>query len=169
MELREMLGGELRWIPSSVVYGAGGAPLTLYVPMEWGCGRTSGNGGRLSLVLLDLRWGMGLGQFWHDLWCGDVVMNEVFPDLFGIARMKNASVADNMEVLDGSTQWNVSFVREAHDWEVGVFASFLQVLHSVKVSRDRADRLWWVSSKKGLFKVKSFFRSLACSDRSGFP
>jgi hypothetical protein len=30
--------------------------------MEWGCGRTSGNGERLSLVLLDFRWGMGLGQ-----------------------------------------------------------------------------------------------------------
>jgi hypothetical protein len=56
----------------------------------------------------------------------------------------------------------------AHDWEVGVFASFFQVLHLVKVSRDRADRLWWVSFKKGLFKVKSFFISLACSDSSGF-
>jgi hypothetical protein len=72
------------------------------------------------------------------------------------------------EVLGSSTQWNVSFVREVHDWEVDVFASFFQVLHSVKVSRDCADRLWWVSSKKGLFKVKSF-RSLACSDSSGFP
>jgi hypothetical protein len=32
------------------------------VPLEWGCGRTSGKGGRLSLVLLDLRWGTGLGR-----------------------------------------------------------------------------------------------------------
>jgi hypothetical protein len=102
------------------------------------------------------------------LWCGDTILKEVYPSLFGIARVKDALVADNMEVLGGSTQWNVSFVREARDWEVGVFASFFQVLHSVKVSRDRADRLWWVSSKKGLFKVKSF-RSLACSDSSRFP
>jgi hypothetical protein len=80
-------------------------------------------------------------KFWHDLWCGDVVLNEVFLDLFGIARVKNASIADNMEVLGGSTPWNVNFVREAHDWEVGVFASFFQVLHSVKVSGDRANRL----------------------------
>lgn len=71
----------------------------------------------------------------------------IFPDLFGIARVKDASVADNMEVLGCSTQWNVSFVREAHDWEVGVFASFFQELHSAMVSKDRADRLWWVSSK----------------------
>jgi hypothetical protein len=32
------------------------------VPLEWGCGRTSGKGRRLSLVSLDLRWGMELGQ-----------------------------------------------------------------------------------------------------------
>jgi hypothetical protein len=38
-------------------------------------------------------------KFWHNLWCGDVVLKEVFPDLFGIAPVKDASVADNMEVL----------------------------------------------------------------------
>jgi hypothetical protein len=69
-------------------------------------------------------------------------MKEAFPILFGIARANDASVADNMEILGGSTQWNVSFVREAHDLEVDVFASFFQVLHSIIVSRGRADRLW---------------------------
>jgi hypothetical protein len=38
-----------------------------------------------------------------------------FPDLFSIARVNDASVAVNMEILGGSIQWNVSFVREAHD------------------------------------------------------
>jgi len=47
--------------------------------------------------------------------CGDTVLKEVFPDLFGIARVKDALVAGNMEILGGSIQWNVSFVREAHD------------------------------------------------------
>jgi hypothetical protein len=82
--------------------------------------------------------------------------------------VKDASIADNMEILGGYTWWNVSFVREAHDWEVNVFASFFQVLHSAMVSSDRADRLWWVSFKKGLFKVKSFFSSLACSEGRRF-
>jgi hypothetical protein len=39
-----------------------------------------------------------------------------------------------------------------------------QVLHPAIVRRDHVDRLWWVSSKKGLFKVKSFSSSLACSE-----
>jgi len=37
------------------------------------------------------------------------------------------------------------------------------------VSRDRAYKLWWVSSKKGLFKVKSFFSFLACFEGRRFP
>jgi hypothetical protein len=66
-----------------------------------------------------------------------------------------------MEVLGGSNQWNVSFSREAHDWELEVFASFFQVLHSNRVRQGCEDRLWWISSKRGIFKVKSLFYSLA--------
>jgi len=55
-------------------------------------------------------------RFWHNLWCGDTVLKEAFPVLFGIAREKDTSVAGNMEILGGSIQWDVSFVREAHDW-----------------------------------------------------
>ena len=47
--------------------------------------------------------------------------------LFGIACVKDVSIVDNWEVLGGSIQWNVSFTREAHDWEMDVYASFFQV------------------------------------------
>ena len=101
-------------------------------------------------------------SFWRDLWCGDSVLKVVFLVLYGIARGKNAFVAANMEMLGGSNRWNVSFIREAHDWELEIFASFLQVLHSVRVRQGCEDRLWWISSKRGLFKVKpSFFPWLA--------
>jgi hypothetical protein len=42
------------------------------------------------------------------------------------------------------------------------------VLHSTTVSRDRADRLWSVPSKKGVFKVKSYFSSLIGLERRCF-
>jgi hypothetical protein len=35
-------------------------------------------------------------SFWHDLWCGDMVLKVAFPVLFGIACVKDASVVDNM-------------------------------------------------------------------------
>jgi hypothetical protein len=42
-------------------------------------------------------------KFWHDSWCGNMVLKEAFPILFGIARAKDALVANNMEILGGST------------------------------------------------------------------
>jgi hypothetical protein len=36
-------------------------------------------------------------KFWHDLWCGDTVLNEAFLVLFGITRANDASIADNMD------------------------------------------------------------------------
>jgi hypothetical protein len=58
------------------------------------------------------------------LWCGDTALKVAFPALFGIAHVKDAAVADNLEHLGDSNQWNISFNREAHDWEVDVFVSF---------------------------------------------
>ena len=51
-----------------------------------------------------------------------------------IACVKNASVVAHLELADGYNCWNVSFVRVTHDWEVDVFASFFNLLYSVRVS-----------------------------------
>jgi hypothetical protein len=40
-------------------------------------------------------------SFWHDWWCGDTALKIAFPILFSIACVKDASVADNVEVLGG--------------------------------------------------------------------
>jgi hypothetical protein len=60
------------------------------------------------------RFVMGDGSkisFWHNLWCGDTVLKVAFPALFNIAHLKDAVVADNLERLGDSFQWNVSFIR----------------------------------------------------------
>jgi hypothetical protein len=108
-------------------------------------------------------------SFWLDLWCGDTVLKEAFPGLFGIACVKDASVANNIEVLGGSIQWNVSFIREAHDWELDVFVSFFQALHSIKERQGGEDKLWWISSKRGLFTIKALFHSLGSAVERRFP
>jgi len=64
---------------------------------------------------------------------------------------------------------DVSFAKAANDWEVDVFASFFRVLYLVRVKRGSEDKLWWVSFKKGLFKVKSFYCLLVYSERCHFP
>jgi len=68
---------------------------------------------------------MGLEQNFGMIYgVGIIFLKEAFPVLFGIDRAKDASIVDNLEFLGGSTQWNMNFAREAHDWEVNVFASF---------------------------------------------
>jgi hypothetical protein len=42
-------------------FGAGGVLFNLEEPLGWDCGSISGKGGRHSKLLLDTRWGMGLG------------------------------------------------------------------------------------------------------------
>jgi hypothetical protein len=108
-------------------------------------------------------------SFLHDLWCGDTVLKVAFLVLFGIACVKDASMVDNREVLGVSIQWNVSFIREAHDWELDIFASFFQVLDSARERRGGEDKLWWNPPKRGLFKVKVLYHSLGCNVARSFP
>jgi hypothetical protein len=63
----------------------------------------------------------------------------------------------------------VSFIREAHDWELDVFVSFFQALHSIKERQGGEDKLWWISSKRGLFTIKALFHSLGSAVERRFP
>jgi hypothetical protein len=54
-------------------------------------------------------------RFWHDVWCGDQALKIAFPKLFNIARFKEDAMADHFELSSASYQWNVNFLRAAHD------------------------------------------------------
>jgi hypothetical protein len=43
-----------------------------------------------------------------------MTLKKVFPDLFGIACAKNASIEVHLELYSSSNQWNMSFARAAH-------------------------------------------------------
>jgi hypothetical protein len=48
-------------------------------------------------------------SFWHDTWCGDQPLKESYPELYRIARNKEAWVSDNMQILNEAIHWNVHF------------------------------------------------------------
>ena len=62
-------------------------------------------------------------------------------------------------MLGGSHQWNVSFLHSLNDWEVEDLASFCSFLYSYTLG-GRADKIWWVPSRKGKFEVRSFYNIL---------
>jgi len=69
-----------------------------------------------------------------------------------------------MKFFGGAIQWNVSFTKGAHDWEVEAFASFYMVLYLARLTREGEYKLWWVPSKKRLFAVKFFYSVMGCHD-----
>jgi hypothetical protein len=75
------------------------------------------------------------------VWRGELTLKDAFLGLYNIASVKDASIANNMDCSSGSTQWNVSFIRLFHDWEVEVQASFYLSLYSQKMRREGEDKL----------------------------
>jgi hypothetical protein len=96
-------------------YGDGGAPMWCISPMWWCCGQTLGGVGGISLNLCDLRYGrLVLDPVLHDMWVGDKTLKETIPMLFTFACFKEASVANHIQFLNYTCQWNVTFIRVGH-------------------------------------------------------
>jgi hypothetical protein len=145
---------------SGAITGSHGVGLWKYISKGWQdfrghCCFVPGEGSRI--------------LFWEDIWCGDRALKEAFPVLHSIATNKGASIADNMELSNGSIHWNIQFFRLFHDWEVELVASFYKCLYDCKLRGGGADKLRWLHSSKGVFEVKSFYRALSPSGSSAFP
>jgi len=96
-------------------------------------------------------------------------LKEVFPELFSIARCKEAWVVDNLLSSNGVIQWNVSFVRSVQDWEVDLVLEFFEVLYSLRWRQDSEDCIQWIPSKRKKFEVRPFFHELSTSEGHSFP
>lgn len=52
-------------------------------------------------------------SFWLGIWCEDTTLKNVYPSLFIIASDQEATVVET------PLFWNVNFIRDMHDWELG--------------------------------------------------
>jgi hypothetical protein len=80
-------------------------------------------------------------RFWDDLWVGEMPLKEAFPGLYDIACDKSSLVAEHLSLEYEPFQWDVRFIRAAHDWEVDDLASFFALLYSLRIERDAEDKL----------------------------
>lgn len=46
-------------------------------------------------------------QFWCNLWCGDMVLKKDCSAVYDLAHVKDASLADNLEMSGIDIYWNV--------------------------------------------------------------
>lgn len=47
-------------------------------------------------------------MFWHDIWCGDQILMEPYPELF----LLEASLADHLQISNSFNQQDVDFIKE---------------------------------------------------------
>uniref|UniRef100_A0A2N9G1C3 Reverse transcriptase domain-containing protein n=1 Tax=Fagus sylvatica TaxID=28930 RepID=A0A2N9G1C3_FAGSY len=108
-------------------------------------------------------------RFWKDLWCGESTLQEVFPDLYRIARDKDALISAHLQVHNDQIHWSLDFVRAAQDWEFESIASFLDLLYSTKVRGIGEDVMLWLHSLQNGFTVHSFCHVLVRIGGCSFP
>ena len=99
-------------------------------------------------------------RFWTDSWCGTGSLKDGFPELFRIARNKEALVRDHIRYQNGGVYWDLNFTRHAQDWELEAVFSFMELLYSSSAKGHGEDRMCWRGHSKDGFQVKSYYNLL---------
>ena len=81
----------------------------------------------------NIRFEVGVGdrvKLWTNHWCGEFPLQLSFPNVYGLASNKEASVASSLERLGIEEQrsWDVLFIWRPNDWEMGGVTDFLHTL-----------------------------------------
>ncbi|RVW38000.1 hypothetical protein CK203_084191 [Vitis vinifera] len=90
-------------------------------------------------------------RFWTDLWCGNNVLSQGFPNLFSMAAHRNVTVEECWDQNMGQGGWNLGLLRDLNDWEVGMVGNLLAVLRDYNVNVED-DSVFWKKGGEGLFK-----------------
>ncbi len=102
-------------------------------------------------------------RFWLDTWCGDSPFKDIFPDLYCIARDKEAFVAAHLQLHNNSIHWEVSFTHAAQDWELKSLSTFFDLLYSAKVLGRGEDKISWKTGSTTEFEVRLYYQALVPS------
>ena len=108
-------------------------------------------------------------RFWDDVWCSGEPLKEAFPELYHIARIKEATVADSIHFWGDFVHQEVKFTRLVQDWELESISSFLELLYSVNINRYEEDKMCWKLSPDKGFQVKSYYKELSSMGVGCFP
>ncbi|XP_026451080.1 uncharacterized protein LOC113351280 [Papaver somniferum] len=106
---------------------------------------------------LYLHSGRGI-YFWNDVWCGQLPLATVYPNLYKLSRDRNVKLAD---MVSSNGNWKFDFKRVLHSLEVEDYAALLTVIGDNPPARDGLpDTRRWRLNTTGVFTVKSLYAKL---------
>ena len=107
-------------------------------------------------------------RFWDDVWCTDGSLKDAYPELYRIACIKDALVADYIHFRGDFVHWEVNFTRLAQDWELESVSPFLDLLYSIPITRIGEDKVCWKPSQVKGFRVNSYYKALSPNGVASF-
>jgi hypothetical protein len=131
------------WI-SNTTRGTHGCSLWKHIRMGWEAFSTH------------ISFEVGLGtrvSLWHDKWCSDRPLKELFPGLYGCSLNQDDTIASALvcQGIGQSREWNVIFGRDFNDWELDHVVAFFSLLHSHTPRGEVVDKLVWNPNRRGSF------------------
>jgi len=111
------------------------------------------------IQLFSFRVGVGSSiSFWHDRWCEEGPLRDLFPSLYVLAVNRDASMADYYQNGPDGVVWSSVFIRDAFV-DDSILTDFLSKLNEV-TPQDSTDAVSWNLNSKGIFTVKSYYLKL---------
>jgi hypothetical protein len=101
--------------------------------------------------------------FWHDNWCGDVTLKNMFPVLYACSSSRNASLASCLtsSSIGEGRAWHITFIWDFNDWEVEEVLAFFNFIQSKIPSHVEPDEMRWKLLSSGVFDTKSSYQAIA--------
>ncbi|RVX16491.1 putative ribonuclease H protein [Vitis vinifera] len=100
-------------------------------------------------------------RFWTDLWCGNNVLSQGFPNLFSMV-VHRMSQWRSLGSECGSRRVELKLLRDLNDWELGLVGNLLVELRDYSVNLED-DSVFWKKGEDVLFKVKKAYNVLVNS------
>ena len=109
--------------------------------------------------------------FWHDKWVGDNMLKRLYPQLFVCSNDKEACISDVLCYQEGGIDriWNLRFLRDFHERELGAAFSFLEFIQSRIPRGSGNDTSHWCLKGNGMFDTQSYYNIIRGAAASNFP
>ncbi|KAK9951574.1 hypothetical protein M0R45_007012 [Rubus argutus] len=102
-------------------------------------------------------------RFWEDIWIGDKPFCEIFPRLFRLSRLYNASIDSLVSPSTIPVDWNFGFRRNLNDVEALEVSGLLGLIERVVLQDSKKDTKKWNLETSGAFTCTSF-RNFLCNE-----